>query len=76
MLNELKYLTRIEHFVIIPLTMKILLRSIDLILKYHIYVADAIQIASCKYVNCDVFLTSDTELRGICTYEGIRCKLV
>ncbi|HID42192.1 MAG TPA: PIN domain-containing protein [Archaeoglobaceae archaeon] len=45
--------------------------SIPLIFNYHIYVADAIQICSCKQEKCNLFVTFDKKLREIAMDEGI-----
>ncbi|RLI88404.1 MAG: hypothetical protein DRO98_03235, partial [Archaeoglobales archaeon] len=45
--------------------------SLDIILRYHIYEADAIQIVSSKYCNSEVFLTADRQLAEISKDFGI-----
>jgi len=55
-------LAKLHQLEIIPLNAKIVADSMEIILRYHIYEADAIQIISSKYGNCELFLTADKQL--------------
>jgi len=48
---------------IMPVTGKLLTDSWRIIIREHIYQADALQIASCKEEECDIFLSADRQLR-------------
>ncbi len=56
---------------VVPLKIKILKNSWKLVEKYHIYEADAIQIASAKYVDSSQFLTGDKRLHEVAVEEGV-----
>jgi predicted nucleic acid-binding protein len=47
-----------------------------LVLKHHIYVADALQIASAKKVNSRVMVTGDKGLADIADAEGLKVLYV
>lgn len=71
-LNELSRLSSIGSLETINITSTLMGDSIEYILKYHIYVADALQIASCKYAKCDEFLTSDRKLADAVNAEKVK----
>ncbi len=62
MLREVKTLTRLGSLVVVPLGAKILRGSVAVVLRHHMYVVDALQIATCKYVRCDTLYTADKKL--------------
>ncbi len=70
-LLETRRLVKLGPLIVIPLKMKILRSSWNLIEKYHIYEADAVQIASAKYINASQFLTGDKQLYEIAVNEGL-----
>ncbi len=57
MLKELITLSRLRRLVIVSVSPQALRDSIKLMLKYHIYVADALQIASARKANSNVVVT-------------------
>jgi predicted nucleic acid-binding protein len=71
MLREVKTLTRLGSFVVVPLVGKILRESIAVVLRRHVYVVDALQIATCKYVRCKTLYTADKELAEVAKAENI-----
>ena len=70
-LLEVKRMTKTSLLLIIPLRLKILKESWKLIEEYHIYEADAIQIASARYINATQFLTGDKELHKVAISEKL-----
>ncbi|MEM3527018.1 MAG: type II toxin-antitoxin system VapC family toxin, partial [Candidatus Bathyarchaeia archaeon] len=58
-LLETRRLTRLGVLWLIPVRLKLLTKSWDLIERHHIYQADALQIVSAKTVNATQFFTSD-----------------
>lgn len=70
-LLETRRLVKLGPLVIVPLKTRILRNSWDLVEKYHIYEADAVQIASAKHVNASKFLTGDKQLHEIAVNEGL-----
>jgi len=69
--SELLKLVKLHQLDLIPLYSDIIADSLDIILRYHIYEADAIQIVSSKYCNSEVFLTADKRLAEIAKDLGI-----
>lgn len=70
-LLETRRLAKLGQLLVIPLKTKILKESWKLIEKYHIYEADAIQIATAKHINATQFLTGDRKLHEIAENEKI-----
>jgi predicted nucleic acid-binding protein len=60
------------RFKIIGVSPPLLRETIKLILRYHIYAADALQIASAKAVKSTVFATGDKRLLSIAEKEGLK----
>ena len=60
----------------VPLVGKIMRGSIAVVLRHHIYVVDALQIAACKYVRCETFYTVDKKLAEVAEAENITSVLL
>ena len=73
-LLELRRLIKLKRIILIPIKMKILVDSWKLIEKYHIYQADALQIASAKEANATEFLTADKVVHRVAVKENIKSK--
>jgi predicted nucleic acid-binding protein len=71
-LREIKILRRLYRFKIIEISPPLLRETIKLILRYHIYAADALQIASAKAVKSTAFVTGDKRLLSIAEKEGLK----
>jgi predicted nucleic acid-binding protein len=71
-LREIKILRRLYRFKIIEVSPPLLRETIKLILRYHIYAADALQIASAKAVKSTAFATGDKRLLSIAEKEGLK----
>jgi len=76
MLREVKTLTRLGSFVVMPLGGKILRGSIAVVLRHHIYVVDALQIATCKYVRCETLYTADKKRAEAAEAENVASMLL
>jgi predicted nucleic acid-binding protein len=74
-LREIKILRRLYRFKIIEVSPPLLRETIKLILRYHIYAADALQIASAKAVKSTAFVTGDKRLLSIAEKEGLKTIL-
>jgi predicted nucleic acid-binding protein len=74
-LREIKILRRLYRFKIIEISPPLLRETIKLILRYHIYAADALQIASAKAVKSTAFVTGDKRLLSIAEKEGLKTIL-
>ncbi len=71
MLKELKMLCRARSAVIVDITPRTIREAVRLVFKYHIYIADALQVASAKKANTQKFLTGDRKLAEISEAEGL-----
>jgi len=72
MLGELRVLARMQSAVVVGVSPKLLRESIRLVLEHHIYVADALQIATAKKAQATVFVTGDKGLAEIAEAEGLK----
>lgn len=70
--EELVKLMRLKTIEIIPVQTTILANTWNLILKYHLYEADALQISACSFNNNDALLTSDEKLTQTSRKAGIK----
>jgi len=75
-LLETKEMMRHGTLIIVPIRMKILKTSWNLVEKHHIYAADALQIASAKHVNAKKFMTADKHLHTIAQKEKLNSTLL
>ncbi len=75
-LGETKRMVKLNITIIIPVIIKVLKEAWKLIEKHHIYIADALQIASAKYINSNEFLTGDKKLYEIASSEGLKSTLL
>ena len=62
MFMEIQKLYKLKTLKLISLDSNILIETFPLILKYHLYQADVLQIISFKVGKCDVFLSADKKL--------------
>ena len=60
--NELFKLMRLKALEIIPILASILTEAWGVILSYHIYQADALQVTTCRYSKSDALLSGDRAL--------------
>lgn len=72
MLREAKTLLRLHKLLVIGISPSILRNSIELVLKHHIYVADALQIVSARRANSSILVTGDKRLAAIAEKEGLK----
>jgi len=70
-LSESIKMARLGSLQILPITTKSLTESWLLILKHHLYVADALQVSTSKEAGCNLILSADEELIQIAKKEGI-----
>ncbi|MCD6357281.1 MAG: type II toxin-antitoxin system VapC family toxin [Thermoproteales archaeon] len=70
-LLETRRMAKLGILIPVPVKLRILRECWSLIEKHHIYQADALQIASAKYVNADQFLTADGKLHRVAVEEGL-----
>lgn len=76
MLKEVKLLNRLGSLVLVPVSTKILVNAIGAVLKRHLYIADALQLASCRYVKCAELYTADRKLARLAEEEGLKPHVI
>ena len=72
LLGESARLARLGVLSIAPLRATLVRRSWTLLLKHHVYEADAIQIATALHTRSDVMLTSDSQVTRGASAEGLK----
>ncbi len=70
-LLETRRMAKIGLILVVPLKISILRDSWRLLEKHHIYEADALQIASAKYMGASKFITGDKRLSEIAALENL-----
>ncbi len=68
---EVLKLLRLRVLRIVPVRVRLLAQTWSLVEKYHIYEADALQIASAKAVNAEKLCTADKGLYEVAVKEGM-----
>lgn len=75
-LGETKRMMKLGIAVILPVKVRVLMEAWKLAEKHHVYVADALQIASAKHVKAEKFLTGDRRLHEIAMTERLNSTLL
>ena len=70
--SEMTRMARLKVLEVVPVVTPILVDSWPLILRQHIYEADALQIQTCIYCGGDVLLSADKELIDLATKRGLK----
>jgi len=70
-LLELQRMVRLKIADAVPLRSRVLLDSWRIIEKYHVYAADALQVAAAKHAMASEFLTGDRRLHEVATSSGL-----
>lgn len=70
-LAESEKMIHLGSMQVLPLALDTLIETYMLELKYHIYQADALQIATCKLSNAKLLLSADKQLLNAARGEGI-----
>ncbi len=70
-LNEVKRLAGASSLKTVEITLPILFDSISIVIAYKVYIADALQIVSCKHSKCQKFFTGDRKLHNAAKREGL-----
>jgi uncharacterized protein len=74
--NDLERYLKSDKLEIINITPSLISASIEILRKYHIYLADALQIETCKVIGADLFVTGDKELYSTALKEGLNAKYI
>lgn len=72
LLREAKTLARLHRLILVDVSPRVLRQAIRLVLKHHIYVADALQLASAARIGSRVIVTGDKLLARIAGQEGFQ----
>jgi predicted nucleic acid-binding protein len=75
-LGEMKRLGKSKAAEVVPIPGSMMADAIAYALKHHVYVADALQVASCKSSPGARFVTADRRLAGVARDEGLDTSLV
>ena len=70
-LLDTRRLYRIGRLLLVPVKRRILIDSWGILERRHVYVADALQIATAKFVGATRFLTGDKEMHKVALDEGL-----
>lgn len=70
--SEMLRMVRLKVLEVVPVVTPILVDAWPLILRQHIYEADALQIQTCIYCGGDVLLSADKELIKLATKKGLK----
>ncbi|MCW4036962.1 MAG: type II toxin-antitoxin system VapC family toxin [Candidatus Bathyarchaeota archaeon] len=69
--SETMKMIRLGSIHVLPITSRSLVESWALVLRHHLYEADALQISSAKEAGCDLLLGADDRLIQAAREEGI-----
>jgi uncharacterized protein len=72
LMGETARLTRLGVLSIVPLGAALIRRAWGLLLKHHLYQADAVQVASALSRRVDAMLTTDAQVARAARAEGLR----
>jgi len=70
-ISESTKMIRLGSLQILPMTMKPLTDSWSLVMKHHVYEADALQISTSKEANCSLLLSANARLVQVAEKEGV-----
>ncbi len=76
MLRELRTLTRLGGATLVGVSPRILRSAVAIVLRRHVYVADALQIVSAREAGGDVLVTGDKRLAEVAEAEGLHALLL
>lgn len=74
--NELERLNRAGSIETVNITLPIIFKAARVLLRYKLYIADALQIVSCKEANCSRFFTADRRVHEAAIEEGLNSSLM
>ncbi len=74
--GETLRLTRLMTLEVLPLTFDLLSEAWKIVLQYHIYEADAIQIVTARSQKADIFLSADKRLLEVAAEENMNAMNV
>ncbi len=75
-ISETLRMHKLNVLVLVHLRVGILKQAWKIVERYHVYQADALQIASAKIVNASTFVVADKRLHEIALEEGLNSELI
>ena len=69
--GETLRLARLMMLEVVPLTFDLLSEAWKIVLQYHVYQADALQIVAAKNLHADIFLSADQKLLEVASEENM-----
>lgn len=76
MLDEFQEMGRLQALSIIEVGHALMQDAIGFVFKHHIYIADALQVATAKAEFADLFVSGDKKLVNVAAKEGLETRLV
>ena len=76
LLREFRTLAGLLRLKLVPVSSTLIHETIDLVLKPHVYSADALQIASAHYAQCKHLVTADKRLAEAAAAESLETIIV
>ena len=76
LLRESRILARLLRLKLVPISPTLIRETTGLVLKHHMYSADALQIASARYASCKYLVTADKRLAEAAAAENIEAITV
>ena len=71
LLRESRTLAGLLRLKLVPISPALIRETVELVLKHHVYSADALQIASARYANCKYLATADSRLAEAAAAENL-----
>lgn len=75
-LGEVKRLGKARSAGVVPISGPLIAEAVAPTLKQQIYIADALQVVSCRTVTDAGFVTADPRLAGVARVEGLKAVLI
>lgn len=75
-LEEVKRLGKSRMAEVVPVSGSVIADAVTLTTRHHVYVADALQVVSCRTVSGARLVTADPRLAGIAGEEGLEVSVV
>ncbi|MEB3780670.1 MAG: type II toxin-antitoxin system VapC family toxin [Desulfurococcales archaeon] len=76
LLRESRTLAGLLRLKMIPVSPTLIHETAELVLKHHVYSADALQIASARHANCKHLVTADKRLANVAAAEDLEAVTV
>ena len=76
LMNETREMYVTDEVEIIPVSSKLIAKSIALVMKHHVYVSEALQMASCREAMSEVLMAADKYLFSVSESKDIQTQLI